>query len=91
MKKKPRTAKETGKDSSCFIEAGGSRLSCLKEARVWVEGGAGDVAPPFPTWKRRKHDISWENWSLVRGPTVDILGRERSVGRGGVWGGLYAG
>ena len=80
--KKPRTARETGKDSSCLSEAGGSRLSCLKEARVWVGGGAGDAAPPFPTWKRRKHNISWENWSLVRGPTVDILGRERSVGRG---------
>lgn len=80
---KPRTARETGKDSSCFSEARGSGLSCLKEAGVWAGQGAGYTAPPFPTWKRRKHNISWENWSLVRGPTVDILGRERSVGRGG--------
>lgn len=31
---KPRAVREMGKDSSCFREAGGSGLGCLKEAGV---------------------------------------------------------
>ena len=73
----------TGPSDSATHEKVG--VSCGEVLSVQGAGlaGAGDTAPPFPTWKRRKHNISWETWSLVRGPTVDILGRERSAGRGG--------
>lgn len=76
MKKKAKDSKRNRKDSSCFSEAV-PRVQLPQGSKGVGGGGAGDTAL-FPTWKKRKHNISWETWSLVRGP-IRIFWAERGL------------